>query len=72
LVKDRPDLRRGATAPKISLETVLSQLPIYLQQFEQQLLDSGPYRLGQQLSIAVFSVYHCLWFINNNAAVCDY
>jgi glutathione S-transferase len=69
LVKDRADLRRGATVPKISLETVLSQLPIYLQQFEQQLLDRGPYLLGKQPSIADFSVYHCLWFINNNAAV---
>jgi glutathione S-transferase len=69
LVKDRADLRRGATAPKISMETVLSQLPIYLQQFEQQLQDRGPYLLGKQPSIADFSVYHCLWFINNNTAV---
>jgi len=69
LVKDREIYRRGVTAPKISLEMVLSQLPVYLQQFEQQLQHGGPYLLGQQPTIADFSVYHCLWFINNNAAV---
>ena len=69
LVKDRAKLRLGATAPKITLEIVLSQLPIFLQQFEYQLLDCGPYLLGQQPTIADFSVYHCLWFINNDAAV---
>ncbi|MFT6283742.1 MAG: glutathione S-transferase [Arenicella sp.] len=69
LVKDREKLRLGATAPKVSLEMVMSQLPIFLQQFEQQLLNRGPYLLGHQPTIADFSVYHCLWFINNNAAV---
>jgi glutathione S-transferase len=63
LVKDREDLWRGAHTPKI----IKSQLPIFLQNFEQQLLNCGPYLLGQQLTIADFSVYHCLWFINNNA-----
>jgi glutathione S-transferase len=69
LVKDREKLRRGATSPKISLEMALSQLLVFLQQFEQQLLHGGSYLLGQQPTIADFSVYHCLWFINNNAEV---
>ena len=65
LVTDREELWRGAHTPKI----ILSQLPIYLQQFEQQLQNCGPYLLGQQPTIADFSVYHCLWFINNNSVV---
>lgn len=69
LVKDREKLRHGATAPRISPQMALSQLPIFLQQLEQQLQHGGPYLLGQQATIADFSVYHCLWFINNNAAV---
>jgi glutathione S-transferase len=35
-------------------------------------LEHGPNLLGQQPTIADFSVYHCLWFINNNAAVRSY
>ncbi|MFT6088020.1 MAG: glutathione S-transferase [Psychromonas sp.] len=69
LVKDRDKLRRGTTLPRISPEIALSQLLVFLQQLEQQLLHCGPYVLGQQPTIADFSVYHCLWFINNNAAV---
>jgi len=69
LVKDREEMRRGVTTPRIPPETALSQLPIYFQQFEQQLQHSGPYLLGEQITIADFSVYHCLWFINNNEAV---
>ena len=69
LIQDRAAMRRGATAPRASLQTVLSQLPIYLQQFEQQLQHAGPYLFGQRPTIADFSVYHCLWFINNNAVV---
>jgi glutathione S-transferase len=69
LVKDRDKLRRGATLPRITPEIALTQLLVFLQQLEQQLLHGGPHILGQQPSIADFSVYHCLWFINNNAAV---
>jgi glutathione S-transferase len=69
LIKDREKLRQGATAPRLSQDTIFTQLPIFMQQLEQQLLNSGPYLLGKQANIADFSVYHCLWFINNNAGV---
>jgi glutathione S-transferase len=72
LVKDREELRRGATTPSVSMEMAQTQLPIYLQQFEQQLQNGGPYLMGAQVTIADFSVYHCLWFINNNEAVRNY
>jgi glutathione S-transferase len=69
LLKDRQLFGRGATVARISAETALSQLLVFLQQLEQQLLHSGPFLLGQRPTIADFSVYHCLWFINNNAVV---
>jgi glutathione S-transferase len=36
---------------------------------EQQLHSHGTYILGRQISIADFSIYHCLWFINHNLGV---
>jgi hypothetical protein len=36
---------------------------------EQQLKNAGPYICGDHICIADFSIYHCLWFINNNAGV---
>ena len=69
LVKDREVLRRGATAPRMSQQTILAELPVFLQQLEQQLQNGGPYISGAEPTIADFSVYHNIWFINNNAAV---
>jgi glutathione S-transferase len=68
-VKDREILRHGSTAPRISQETILAELPVFLQQLEQQLQNGGPYISGAEPTIADFSVFHNIWFINNNAAV---
>lgn len=68
-VNDRAKMREGATGLPMSPDTALELLPIYLQQMDQQLLNNGPYLCGDKLTIADFSVYHCLWFINNNDGV---
>ncbi len=68
-VNDRAKMREGATGLSMSPDTALELLPIYLQQMDQQLLNNGPYLCGDKLTIADFSVYHCLWFINNNDGV---
>ncbi|WP_166425631.1 glutathione S-transferase family protein [Paraglaciecola sp. 20A4] len=68
-VDDRAKMREGGTGLSMDANTALQLIPIYLQQFEQQLSNAGPYVCGEHISIADFSIYHCLWFINNNAGV---
>ncbi|WP_299080545.1 glutathione S-transferase family protein [uncultured Paraglaciecola sp.] len=68
-VADRAKLREGGNGLSMDANTALQSIPIYLQQLEKQLDLAGPYICGEQISIADFSIYHCLWFINNNAGV---
>jgi glutathione S-transferase len=68
-VNDRGKMREGGNGLSMDAHTALQLIPIYLQQIEQQLSRVGPYICGDQISIADFSIYHCLWFINNNAGV---
>ncbi len=68
-VNDRAKMRQGGSGLSMDANTALQLLPIYLQQTEQQLKHAGPYICGKHISIADFSIYHCLWFINNNAGV---
>lgn len=68
-VNDRAKMRVGGSGLSMDANTALQLIPIYLQQMEQQLNNAGPYICGEHISIADFSIYHCLWFINNNAGV---
>ena len=68
-VNDRAKMSEGGSGLKMEANTAFELLPIYLQQMERQLKNDGPYICGDKISIADFSIYHCLWFINNNAAV---
>jgi glutathione S-transferase len=68
-VNDRAKMKEGGSGLSVEANTAFQLLPIYLQQMEQQLKNAGPYICGDQISIADFSIYHCLWFINNNAGV---
>ena len=68
-VSDRAKLREGGSGLSMDANTGLQLIPIYLQQMEQQLNSAGPYICGDKMSIADFSIYHCLWFIRNNAGV---
>ncbi len=66
---ERAKMREGATGLSMEADTALALLTIYLQQMNQQLQKKGPYLCGEPLTIADLSVYHCLWFINNNDGV---
>jgi glutathione S-transferase len=68
-VNDRAKMKEGGSGLSMEANTALQLIPIYLQQMEQQLNSAGPFICGEQITIADFSVYHCLWFINNNAGV---
>jgi glutathione S-transferase len=68
-VNDRAKMSEGGSGLTMEANTALQLLPIYLQQMELQLKNVGPYICGDKISIADFSIYHCLWFINNNAGV---
>ena len=68
-VNDRAKMSEGASGLSMEANTAFQLLPIYLQQIEQQLKSVGPFICGEQITIADFSIYHCLWFINNNPGV---
>lgn len=68
-VQDRAKMNEGGSALSMEANTALQLLPIYLHQLEQQLTTAGPFICGDKISIADFSIYHCLWFINNNAGI---
>jgi glutathione S-transferase len=68
-VNDRAKMREGSSGLSMDTNTALQLIPIYLQKMEQQLSSVGPYICGEQISIADFSIYHCLWFINSNTGV---
>ena len=68
-IKDRAKMSEGGSGLSMEANTALQLLPIYLQQMEQQLKNTGPFICGDHISIADFSIYHCLWFINNNLGV---
>lgn len=70
-VNDRAKMREGGNGLSMDANTAFQLLPIYLQQMEQQLQSAGPYICGDQISIADFSIYHCLWFIHNNLGVSE-
>jgi hypothetical protein len=62
-------MREGGNGLSMEANTAFELMPIYLQQMEQQLNNHGPYICGEQISIADFSIYHCLWFVKNNPGV---
>ena len=64
---DRAAMR--GNAPRMHPADAAAALPQYLRWVEDMLGGGGPYLLGSQASIADFSVYHCLWFLQNAKAV---
>ena len=60
-VEDRKAFRKGA--PRMALDVATSMLAQHLGQYEQQLADGRAYLLGGVATIADFSFYHPLWFI---------
>ncbi|NJN52051.1 MAG: glutathione S-transferase family protein [Gammaproteobacteria bacterium] len=65
--KDRAELSKGATLVSISPDAAESHLRGYLTELDASL--DHPFLFGAEPTIADFSVYHCLWFVANNAIV---
>ncbi len=64
---DRAILRGNAT--RMSVGEASGSLKVYLQRLDNMLADGKRYLLGDQPSIADFSVYHCLWYLQGAQAV---
>ncbi len=64
---DRAAMR--GDAPRSKLAEAKGQLAEYLRRIDDMLVGGKPWLLGEQASIADFSVYHCLWFIRRAPAV---
>jgi len=57
---DRAAMRK---APRMTVAEATGNLKAYLHRLENMLTGGKPFLLGAQASIADFSVYHCLWFV---------
>ena len=72
---DRKQFRANATVPRTPLEAASRVLAAFLPQLDRQLSsrenEAGPFLFGAEPTIADFSVYHPLWFINGAPAVSD-
>jgi hypothetical protein len=62
--KDRADLTQGASITSFSAEAAEGYLHHYLSELDRSV--STGYLFGEEPTIADFSLYHCLWFLNNN------
>ncbi|HJV85010.1 MAG TPA: glutathione S-transferase family protein [Noviherbaspirillum sp.] len=58
---DRAAMR--GNAPRMTAQEATGNLKVYLRRLDDMLADGKRYLLGAQASIADFSVYHCMWFI---------
>lgn len=59
--EDRAAMR--GNAPRMSVAEAAGNLAEYLRRLEGMLAGGNPYLLGEQPTIADFSVYHCIWFL---------
>ncbi len=62
--KDRAALAAGGSMQTISPTAAAACLDHYLTELERSL--GEPFLFGEKPSIADFSLYHCLWFLENN------
>ena len=69
-VEDRKAFRKGA--PRMALHVATGLLSQYLGQFDRQLSDGRAFLLGPNATIADFSFYHPLWFIQRATAVAGF
>ena len=69
-VEDRKAFRKNT--PRMSLHVATALLSDHLGQFERQLSDQKPFLLGSGATIADFSFFHPLWFIQRATAVAGF
>jgi glutathione S-transferase len=61
--KDRAAMRAGATTRRLSSLESQAAIHTFLSSFDKQLTAGTQFAAGDALSVADFSVYHCLWFM---------
>jgi glutathione S-transferase len=61
--KDRAAMRTNATTRRMSSLEAMAAIQTFLTDFDRQLAAGSPFAAGDALSVADFSVYHCLWFM---------
>lgn len=61
--KDRAAMRTNATTRRISSLEALGVAQTFLSQLERQFASGARFAVGDELSVADFSIYHCLWFM---------
>ncbi len=69
-IEDRKAFRKGA--PRMTLHAATAVLSQYLERIERQLADGRSFLLGAEATIADFSFYHPLWFIQRATAVAGF
>ena len=62
-MEDRIAMRKGATVRRMPIAEVKPAFTTFLRGFDAQLADGRKYALGDQPTIADFSIYHPLWFV---------
>ncbi|MEJ2088827.1 MAG: glutathione S-transferase family protein [Gammaproteobacteria bacterium] len=65
--KDRAELAGGQPIATLSPAAALAYLDHALSELDQTLAGGAEYQFGPEPSIADFSVFHNLWFLNNNS-----
>ena len=65
--RDRAELSKGASLQRFSPRAARAYLAAYLGELEESLEEGVPYLFAEEPCIADFSLYHCLWFLRNNA-----
>ncbi len=63
-MKDRASLSAGSSIQRFSPEAAGAYLDSYLAELDDSL--ETPFLFGETPCIADFSLYHCLWFLENN------
>ncbi len=61
--KDRQAMRTNATTRRMSSLESMAAIQTFLGDFEKQLAAGAPFAVGDVVSVADFSIYHCLWFM---------
>jgi glutathione S-transferase len=61
--KDRAAMRTGATTRRMTSLEAMATAQSFLAGLDRQFAAGTPYVTGDELSVADFSVYHCLWFM---------
>jgi glutathione S-transferase len=69
-IEDRKAFRKGV--PRMALHAATALLTQHLDQFERQFADGRLFIFGAQATVADFSVFHPLWFIQRATAVAGF